>query len=644
MSSTRLLHQLLLLTVLISAVSGQYDTNYLLWESQHLTEGRRKICDIRVMSSEKLCLMQHASDGPPHLTIEPLLRKRIEPVTLSLKGLDTGLLPDIADSYVRSVGTPFSRKDFKVVWAADVLLCTDDSCNAVLDVRWIDQEKEALGLILYILPDGRLGFGLNYNNTPIFNPKHFSAHPMKKLSNFSTARVDKSTRSTTGGRRRIVYNDIKQYRPSRSDQFDLYSLRNTAMLERVERDATPLVGRVKLLESCHLLVYPISQWYKDYVRMGPDDRCENVSDITFLYGPTESGRAVHCDVRSQKTINARASCYNSSWITTGNDVTNYNLLIPRTLVVGGIEFNSFTTLGTQENDISQSHEWSMFSIALRGVIAEGQSQLPSACYETHPSVFPSHIDHNLTLPINCRDLESQVSLRSTVRVQEEGKTIQDFVTPVFAETSDTSNGVLSFANFERLDRRSVASAIEELQQDMLRRAREIEDQFSTRLSETYTSFGAAMAFLVALFGVLLAWPSLRDTVRQYWLGSKVRVPIVILYLFFTLTVVMGLILPIIVDEAVARQNRQDRELQTLQNSAPLGGYGNYSMVMITSVALEPVRDQKVWIFYSFILALCVALIVLGLVEARRSSRTEKVKKLEKNELALEEDDDHMQLT
>ena len=640
MSSTRLLHQLLLLNVLISLVSGQHDTKYLLWEPQHLTEDRRKICDIRVMSSEKLCLMQHAVNGDPHLTIEPLLRKRIEPENLSLKGLDTavGLLPDIADSYVRSVGTPFSRTDFRVVWAADVVLCTDEFCNVVLDVRWLDQEKEALGVILYILPDDRLGFGLNYSNTSAVNPKDFSAHPMKKLSNSATARVDKSTRSTTGGRRRLVYNDIKNYRPSSSDQFDLYSLRNTAMLERVQQDAAPLVGRVKLLEECHLLVYPRSSWYEKYVRMEEADRCKNVSSITFLYG-LKSERAVHCDPGSQKSINTRGSCYNSSWARTVENLEDEGLLIPTTLDVGGIEFNAFTTLNTQESHISQSDDWSALSFALRGVIAEAQSQLPSACFETHPPY-----DLDLASPIDCRELESQVSLQSTVRVQEKGKTIQDFVTPTFAEISDSINGALSFAGFERLNPGSAVSAVEELQQDMLRRAREIEDQFSTRLSDTYTSFGAAMAFLAALFGVLLAWPSLRDTVRQYWASIRVRVPIVILYLFFTLTVVMGLILPIIVDEAVTRQNRQDRDVRMLQNSAPLGGLGNYNMVMITSIALEPVRDQKVWVFYSFILALCVALIVLGLIEARRSSRTEKVKKLEVNELGLEEDDDHMQLT
>ena len=596
--------------------------DYLTWETKPFGKNRRRLCDVRVMSSEKLCLMQHADRGDIRLTIEPLLRKRLESNLLSLKGLDTGLLPDIADSYVRSVGTPFSRIAFRVIWAADVLLCTDASCNAVIDIRWLDQKEEELALILHMLPGGRLGFGLNYDAVPAFNPENFLTRPMRKVPNPASMMQVTRRRSRSGGRRRVIYKDMKKYRRSNETQFDLYSLRNTAMLERVQRSSAPLVGRVQLPRGCHLLVYPNSAWYRKFVRMGKEDRCQNVSHISLMYSPTKGMAAVHCDVRSQKSMNARVSCYNSSWITTISSLSDDDpgLLIPVSFPLSGIEFNVFTTLRTDGNEIEQNLEWSMFSRALRGIVAEGRSRLPSTCLDIKRSFFPGNVglDHNVTSPTNCKALEAQVDLESTMKVEEKGKTLQDFITPEFVELSPNSSGALGFAGFERLTRSSANIALNEIQQDALRRVREIEDQFSTRLSETYTTLGAAMAFLIALFGILLSWPSLRDTVNQYWQNIKLRIPLGFLYLFFTTTVVLGLILPIIIDEAVAKQNSLDGELQTLQNSARLGGYGDYHMVMITSLSLEPLRQWKVWIFYSFILALCALVIALGLFEARTS--------------------------
>ena len=612
-------YQALFLNLILSAAFRKQEIHHLAWESTLADDNESRICDIRVMSAEKLCLMQHSSDGAPVLTVEPLLRKRVKPGAPFLKGLDVGLLPDISDSYVRSVGTPFSKTAFRVLWAADLFLCADEFCNVAVDVRWLDQEEEVLGFFLHMLPNGRLGFGLNYDTNPLLNPVEYSTRPMRILPTVANTRRGNSRRSDTGERTRVIYKDNEKYRRSNKTQFDLYSLRNTAMLETIDRNNSPLVGRTQGPRGCRLTVFPNSRWYRKFVRMEKGARCDNPDYITFIYAPTEGNGAVHCDITSQKTKNSRAPCYNSSWETARSRNDYGGLLVPTTLILAGIKFNVFMTLDTDETEIDQVHDWSVFSSVLRGVVAEGQSDLPSTCLKTTRKIVNTRLDHGVANPIDCRDLEVKVDLESTMEVQENGKTLQDFVTPTLVEVTDDSEGRIAFSGFERLNPSSMSSALDEVQQDMARRAREIEDQFSTRLSETHTTFGAALAFLVALFGVLLAWPSLRDTVNRYYEDARLRIPIWILYLFFTVTVVLGLILPIIVDEAVARQNRIDEELRTVQNSVQLGGFGEYHMVMITSVLLEPLRERKVWIFYSFILALCALLIALGLLEARKSS-------------------------
>lgn len=614
------------------------------WIERRVQGNSGGICDVNIMNPEGLCLMQHSPEGQENMTVEALLRTRLKRPNSNkewvLKGFEPGLLPDLFNSYKRSVGNPFSRTTFQISWAADAFLCTSLECDVVMDLRWLSTEgeraaeekgsgkRETLAALIHVLPDGILGFGLNYRQKFYLNISEAQEQPYGSFLEETDSIRDSRP---TGGKRKIIYKDTAELKKLKtthnSTSFDLYSLRNTAKLERTSDQNTPYVGRAIFNGVCHLVVFPNMDWYARHVRIDKNNRCSSPSQVSFIYAPAAGGGAVFCNKKCQKTVNSRAICRNSSWLTV-KIALERNGLVPQVIetarwTISGLDFHVITTAGIEERQALQSTKWSpftstkwsAFSSALRGIVEEANANRPSPCIVTDPIFL-----HGEITTVRCSDLEAKVDAMSTVELREKGKILQDFLPSAYLELPSDKDREMVVSGFEHLKTKSVHSVLFEVEKDMERKVREMSDQFSTRITDTATVFGSVMTFVIALLGVLVAWPGIKEAVERYWETYHLRLPLQLLYFLVTLALIAGLLFPILVDEAVTRQNLHDVDLQMLQSSAQAGGFGDYRVVLLTNVKLEPLREVRVWIFYSLTIAMCAFLLILAMIEGKHAKK------------------------
>lgn len=324
-------------------------------------------------------------------------------------GADASLRPDLVVTAVFRTVSAFSDVRATAVVSVDMFLCSEPTCNNVVDLNYVTNQKVAageglqagqVGFRIGVVPQTRLAVGI-----PLPGSTEYIDEQVAVPSDTAPASVQSVVRS----QRSIGGMPVANFTPDAPG----YAVLGTRVALEAFSDYLAEVpslgfGAFMLGGTCTYLLYPNNPWYQQYI-VATLSPCNGMSaSQTFVLRGLKSaggGRCYFCDSASVSIADLASPCYPTDFLTCGeytlpsncnNSASGagpvyhpINMTINQSInqTASGWELLLYNLTSELQCDYSQNQStWQhLWSTIMFEVIAEGRNGVPVGCnYTLYP--------------------------------------------------------------------------------------------------------------------------------------------------------------------------------------------------------------------------------------------------------------------